>query len=359
MNRLFSGIFFLVAVFSLQAKEIEVMFYNAENFFDAKHSKDSKDWTYAPKALPGKVAGCKRMQNFHFQKTCLNTDWTEQRYQLKVKQISDIFTKNRSKVPDIIGLAEIENSEVLKAVAENTGHDGTVVVTSGEDNRGINVGLLYKKSLDLNLIKVNELPVKDLEHPTRNILECHFSLKNGQRLILFVNHWPSQANPTESRLKAAEVLSERIDELYSQDKETRILVMGDFNTLTEESPNPIKAVMENTSSGMVDLHFFKTNQYQNRQVNYYPQGTYFYAKTESWNMFDRVLVSKNMLQGQTPRLVSHSFQIYAPSFATQKFQPENSDEDEIMIPKRYNVQANSAKDAGYSDHFPVLFKIEI
>ena len=57
MKIIFSLLVILMS-FSLHAKTVEIMSYNVENLFDAKHDEGKIDWSFLPKDVPGKKEAC-------------------------------------------------------------------------------------------------------------------------------------------------------------------------------------------------------------------------------------------------------------------------------------------------------------
>ena len=68
--------------------------------------------------------------------------------------------------------------------------------------------------------------------PTRPILEARFKVDRKYNLHVFVNHWPSQANPSEVRIKAADTLTDIVKRRMLGKKKTNfVIALGDFNVL--------------------------------------------------------------------------------------------------------------------------------
>ncbi len=69
--------------------------------------------------------------------------------------------------------------------------------------------------------------------PTRDILYVKGFTNGGDSLHLLINHWPSRwegmLESKPERLAAAGILQHILDSLFLADKQSRILVAGDFN----------------------------------------------------------------------------------------------------------------------------------
>ena len=230
---------------STEARKIRIAAYNLENLFDSTHDEGKLDWFYTPLSHPGKAQGCKDAGPSH-ERSCLLTDWTPERVQLKIEQMK-LALLAQGTLPDILGVEEVENAAILGEFARAVGYSHSLL-EEGEDERGIDVGLLYQAD------KVTYLEHKShrLEIPTnktRDILAVYFKLKNAGDpnavLAVYVNHWPSQANPAPDRNVAARKLLD----IIAQDKarfggaNLNAIALGDFNTVDADYPNPFMSVL--------------------------------------------------------------------------------------------------------------------
>lgn len=358
----------ITALFSItgEAKTLQVMSYNVENLFDAKHDvvngKDKKDWTFLPKNAPGKKEACLGERNKHHRKECLESDWTEAKVNLKISQINDVVTKKQTTLPDFLGLVEVENSNVISQLAKKLGYEN-FEMTESPDERGVDVALMYKKSNAIQKISRNELVVP-VDFPTRNILEVEFLIEGKYPLTIFVNHWPSLANPDSWRVKAAEILTARTQEILKKNPDMSILAIGDFNTIDDNSPHPFKTVLfrDNLFSD-VEQTFMEDKHVDEKIKKAMPPGTYYFSPKDQWNYLDHMFVTKNLMDGKGIEVVSKSFEIYAPAFATfdlkKKFYDgEGKNVKIVVVPKRFDPDGTSKETIGFSDHFPILVKLE-
>jgi hypothetical protein len=129
-----------------QAKDsqaFEIMFYNVHNLFDAEHDEGKNDWEHLPLSYPGKRENCLKIKVASFRKNCLETDWTDEKVELKLNQLAEAITSNRKDIPDLLGLAEIENEGVVARLAKKLGYE-QLWVSNSPDERGIEVALLAK-----------------------------------------------------------------------------------------------------------------------------------------------------------------------------------------------------------------------
>lgn len=320
-----SKILLIVSVFFFgctQAREdLVVMSYNVENFFDAVDNPETDDETYLPLKHPQKKK-CKAIKSKYYKKVCQKLDWTPKKIELKVSQHLKVLEAFPHQL-DLLALIEVESKEVVELFKEKLPLKG-MVMTDGSDRRGINVALLFNESrFSLKNTKQIVAPFK-----TRNILKVQLEdKKNKKPISVYINHWPSQRSPTSKRLQVANLLMESLKKEKSD-----VIVLGDFNTLDKEFPSPfspLRSILVDASS------------------DYSGPGSYFYKRTMSWNMLDRIFYSSG--------LVLKSFGVFAPSFSigvteyTRKGPFKGS--RIVGLPKGYDH--HKKKKPGYSDHFPV------
>jgi endonuclease/exonuclease/phosphatase family metal-dependent hydrolase len=208
---------------TLQASDPDsliVVFWNVENFFD-----------YTDQGTCGSDAewssqGVRR--------------WTRKRFQAKcdamAKSLFWIGEKYGS-MPDVIGLAEIENRNVLWRLLNETllrkcGYK--IVHHDSGDRRGIDVALLYRETVfDLVSSSVHTPVVDGDALATRDILQVCLQDKMGQKMNLIVNHHPSKYGGSEvsegRRIAAMNALKRLCDSLSVADPGVPVITMGDFN----------------------------------------------------------------------------------------------------------------------------------
>ena len=205
-----------------------VVFWNVENFFDYMDGgtgESDTEWS---------SKGSRR--------------WTKKRFQTKCDDIAkSLFWMGEKygKMPDVIGLAEVENRNAVWRLLNNTllrkcGYK--IVHYDSRDRRGIDVALLYRSSGSgmgngSRLRKVSDsvtVPSSDGERmATRDILQVCLEDGMGQRINLIVNHHPSKYGGAESstgrRDAAMKALKGLCDSLSAADPGVPVIAMGDFN----------------------------------------------------------------------------------------------------------------------------------
>ena len=240
------------------------MFWNVENFFDWRN--DSTTVSDAEFSAQGE------------------RHWTWKRFQAKANAFAKAILwvgDETGRLPDIIGLAEVENAFVLRQVLQKTAFrklDYKYVHYDSPDRRGIDVALLYRSSvLELLDSKPCHLFSADSLMATRDILLCEFGRKHcvipgltgnlssrkgeiadqvgndeqNSKFAVLVNHHPSKyggASEAEPRRRiAVERLRFLADSLVAVGID-RIIACGDFNDTPD---NPVFRLLE---PALVPLH---------------------------------------------------------------------------------------------------------
>lgn len=200
---------------SSKKESIKTVFYNVENLFDTKNAIKKSDQDFTPDGL---------------------YKWTETKYQQKLSNISKTLNTLEA---DIIGIAEVENKQVLQDLVKNLTYANLKIVHyESHDIRGIDVALLYNPE-KLTLDKDEELTAR-LDQGgyagSRNILKTTFEEND---LVVYVNHWPSRRGGKEkNRLAYAKKLASDI----SASNDENVVIMGDFND------TPINTSLQNLIS---------------------------------------------------------------------------------------------------------------
>jgi len=358
------AILFLCLFINAEAKTLQVMSYNVENLFDAKHDvvngKEKKDWTFLPKDYPGKKEACRAEKNRHHKKECFDADWTEAKVDIKISQIADVVTKERT-APDFLGLVEVENADVVGKVAKKLGYDN-FEITESPDERGVDVALLYKSGKNIKKVSRAE-HVVPVDYATRNILEVEFLIDGKYPLTVFVNHWPSLANPDSWRIKAAEILVNRTKELLKANPKMSVIAMGDFNTIDDNDPHPFKTVLYKDNLFLdMEQSFLAAKNIDEKTKKEKPPGTYYFAPKDQWNSLDHFFVNAELTDGKELDVETSSFEIYSPKFLTHDLKKKFYEGEEknvkiVIAPKRFEPEATTKEEMGFSDHFPILVKL--
>jgi hypothetical protein len=349
-----------------QSNPLRFSAYNVENLHDTRHDEGKNDWEFLPKDYPGRAEYCAKETNPTFREQCEQADWTEEKLALKLEQIKKVMSEMGPELPHFLALTEIENEVVTSQLAKVLGYE-KLATTSSPDERGIDVGLLWNETNGVRFVSKQEHDVADPKNPTRNILEVIFELHCGRRLAVFVNHWPSQRNPSSSRILAAKTLQRAIDEVLAKNSQTYILSLGDFNVVSKDRPDAFYEVLQSQlwKSALLDLDTIARPILQKQNFAAFqklPYGSYFFAPNMEWNVLDRAFLSKNIFNKVGLEVNPLSYRIVSSPFMTRT---HTYDEKSPVpgsainqVPLRYNFKATTAETAGHSDHFPIYFELK-
>lgn len=217
-----------------QAQDNLVLFWNLENFFDwTDGGNGDSDTEFTP--------GGQR-------------HWTARKFYSKCNAVAKSvlwISDEYGKLPDVIGLAEIENRGVLSKLINSTSLRKTgykIVHYDSPDHRGIDVALLWNSGT-MDLISSKPCHIDGLE--TRDILLVNLFDRRAQKERAFiVVHLPSKFGGGKTawkREKAAARLKAVADSVNAAGC-SDITVMGDFNdTPDAEAFTQLKEVLVNVS----------------------------------------------------------------------------------------------------------------
>ena len=216
-------VFILLTVFGQYVygqDSLLVMFWNVENFFDHMDQ--------------GTGESDKEFSSYGTR------HWTKRKFQAKCDDIAKSVLwigDQYDRMPDIIGLAEVENRGVLWKLLNNTllrKYDYKIVHFDSGDRRGIDVALLYRGTVFRKSSHSLTVPVVNgVEMTTRDMLQVCLEDIMGQKINMIVCHHPSKyggVKESSSRRNAAMLaLKGLCDSLEVADYGVPIVAMGDFN----------------------------------------------------------------------------------------------------------------------------------
>lgn len=171
--------------------------------------------------------------------------WTSGRFYEKCRMVAKSFFwmgDRYGRMPDVVGVAEVENRSVLSRMLSSTGlrkHDYAIVHQDSGDRRGIDVALMYRRDIFTLVGWSAVTPVYNgVRMATRDILCVKLSRNSDGRVFDFiVNHHPSKFGGSKEsddrRLAAMETLCSICDSLagtsLSVEDYGGMIAMGDFN----------------------------------------------------------------------------------------------------------------------------------
>lgn len=192
-----------------------VVFWNLENFFDWEDGGTGEsDKEFSPGGL---------------------RHWTATKFYRKANLIVKTFfwMKDRyGRMPDVAGFAEVENKSVVTRLVFNTllrKYGYSVLHRESLDHRGIDVALIYRR----DSLRLMNCGIRRLDSMfTRDILFADFEdLRNGERNVFIVNHFPSKygGGETGSRREAAAIALKSLCDSVISRNVAGVVAMGDFN----------------------------------------------------------------------------------------------------------------------------------
>lgn len=335
----FRVVFFIFLLFSLNScspwrnaarRNMTVVFYNVENFFDTKDQPGKQDEAFTPSG---------------------ENRWTFRRYQKKLNDISRaVGSINEGDLPEIVGLCEVENEQVVRDLIRTgllAAGKYKVIYHESPDARGIDCALIYRPS-EFKVSEFSGIPVHFEgipEFKTRDILYVRGSTRNREEFHLFVNHWPSRRGGTEKtahlRIQAAKVLKGKIDAIRRANPGAKIIAMGDMND--EPDSESLSGVLnarppEKGRNGLVNLMFPEDKK---------GKGSYKYQ--DEWYMLDNIIVSSELLDERGFRCFE------TKGFVFHQDWMEYSNSKGEILPARTYLGSDYL--GGVSDHFPVYIRL--
>jgi len=306
-----------------------IAFYNVENLFDVVDGEHTLDDDFTPKG---------------FKK------WTKKRYAKKLSKLASVISKigydTINKPPILVGIAEVENEEVVKELLDteplkDLGYD--YVHYDSPDERGIDTGLLFLKD-NFKVLYSEAIPLlidslKGVRDTTRDILYVKGKL-NGEIVHIFVNLWPSRIDGSKEtdykRIEAAKTVRKYMSTIEQEELDPNYIIMGDFN--------------DNPTSDSVQTLVKDSTLYNPMEKLHSPnhRGSTSYRK--NWSLFDQIIISHNFFNYKRD---THSFadaDIFDDTFLTEykgKFKGNP-----------YRTYAGKKYIGGYSDHFPVYIQLK-
>src|SRR5690606_18590374 len=257
-----------------------IAFYNLENLFDTENDPLTFDDDRTP---TGKDL------------------WTPEKYQDKLKKLSTVLSnigREQSGIPPaIIGVCELENINVLEDLVNQSSlidYDYGIVHYDSPDMRGIDVGLLYQRSMFTPLnSNSHRLMIYESDDPSKRVYTRDqlvvTGLFEGEPMHFIVNHWPSrsggEARSSYRRESAARLNKEIIDSLYQIDPYSKIVIMGDFND--DPTNKSIKKILGTRK----DKNETLAGELFNPMENMLKKGMGTLAFRDGWNLFDQIFIS--------------------------------------------------------------------
>lgn len=318
--------------------QYQIYWWNLENLFDREDSPDRPDWLQ--KSLAKELKG-----------------WTQEVLDKKIENLSRIIMQfNSGNGPDILGVCEIENKNVIdllaKAIGVKTNRNYKTIHHDTNDQRGIDIAFLFDTKKFKTVGKLFSLEIMK-RSATRDVIQMTFKTKSKHEITILGIHFPSRTGgqyETEPyRIMAAETVAywiRRIHEKKGQDHP--IVLMGDFNdepfnrSLTKYllSTHTRQKILKAQNHLMFNcMYSFLGNEI----------GSHVFGNEVT--ILDQFLVSKHLISNNS----GNYFKLNCAEIVAY---PE-------MIKGKYNTpirfsrpSANDYNPDGFSDHLPVKLVID-
>lgn len=333
-------VLFLIGTLNVQGQErrlnaYAIGFYNLENLFDTEHDEGHNDYEYLPEG---------------------RNKWTEMKYQHKLRNMSRVLSEmGTDKLPygcAAIGVSEVENArcmadlcaqEPLKARNYQFCH------VEGPDQRGVDCALIYNPSQftvrDVKLVPYIYKEQEDIEkgRATRGFLVVSGTLAD-EHVTIIVNHLPSRGATSYYRELGGEQIRAVKDSLQKDDPDVKLIIMGDMNDDPKDASMSValgaRREMKDVEEGGLYNPFWKIHD----------SGTGTLTYNNSWNLFDQIILSRNLLDIEGKKEYK-SLTFFQPQIFRRDylFQQEGKYKGNTL-----RTHAGGVWLDGYSDHLPTL-----
>jgi hypothetical protein len=304
-----------------------VAFYNLENLFDTiPNNPLGRDEEYTPNG---------------------QRQWDSRKYNNKIQNlaraISSFTSQSTPYGPAVIGVSEIENRSVLEDLVNDPqlkAWNLQVVHHDSPDLRGVDVGLLYNPRY-FKVENVTNHTLTEISFKTRDQM-CVVGSLLGQRMAFIVNHWPSRLGGEEksspNREAAARLCVHIADSLWNVDPNIGVIIMGDLND------DPQNKSCEKVLGAKKDAKGVENHGFYNPFWKKLDDGIGTLAYKSSWNLFDQIIMSGNIANGEETQWHFWRAEVLNKDFL----------KDTEGSRQGYPLRTFSAGSYlnGYSDHFP-------
>lgn len=299
-----------------QGERWTLAFWNVENFFDTKHDTLKQDLAFTPEG---------------------DNHWTYRKYEAKRDGIYKVVAA--MKWPAVMGLAEVENDNVLRDLCRYTplrqyGYD--FVHFESPDMRGVDCAMLYRRNA-FRVFEAWPICVSDSSRGffTRDILLVGGVLMMGEvedSCFILVNHWPSKLNGAKSekrRVEIAKRLRRVMDSLAEAYPTALVIAMGDFNSDPYEFPMRQMEFDRNGKNpqGLYNLMF------------HLPKGEGSYKYIDTWSYIDQVIANRDLCA-----------EVFKPHFMLRE-------DKRYMGEKMFRTSIGMRYVGGFSDHLPIIVHV--
>jgi hypothetical protein len=312
-----------------------IAFYNLENLFDTINDPAKND-----EASP--IMEIKENRTAIYAEKVNNM----------AKVLSEIGTKENSASPVIIGVAEVENQQVIEDLLKTSylkNKNYGIIHFDSPDLRGIDVAMLYQKNhftpTDQETFELKLWDTDGKRIYTRDQLLVTGYL-NGELMHFIVNHWPSRRGGEKrsslKREKAAYLNTQIIAKVRKTDPNAKIIIMGDLND--DPTNKSLKTVLK-TKAKKKNVH--KGDIY-NPMEDLFRRGNNTLVYRDNLNLFDQIMFTSPLLNSKNNSNNSgfkfYKAGIYKPQYLTTQTGKYKG--------YPYRSWGYGYFTGGYSDHYP-------
>jgi len=315
------------------ADSFKIASYNVENLFDL-----SRDLTEYDDYVPYGPSG-----------------WNLSVMDVKLGNIARVL---KDLDADILSLQEVESGKALALLQQRlhlAGADYPFLAIADDRATSVKCAVLSRYPI----ISTGEVGVGHGQE--RNILKVTFDI-DGERLILYANHWKSKTGPESRRMPYARALAEDIAKLKSG---VDYVLTGDFNSDYNEYDTFKNNDRLNDTHGITGINHILKTMVDGRPVDESvliarQKGRYLYnlwmelPETRRWstdfsgreNTPDAILVPASLYDANGVNYVDNSFDRFDPDYLFEK--------KRIYRWQRAGRGRGPHLGKGFSDHLPVF-----
>ncbi|MXS71332.1 endonuclease [Flavobacteriaceae bacterium W22] len=283
--------------------------------------------------------------------------WGSKYYNQKLaneaKVISELGRQYTNDNPVICGLIEVENRQVIEDLIKQpvlAKSNYGIVHYNSYDARGIDIAMIYQKNRfvleDSYTKEIKNYNEEGRREYTRDVLVA-IGYLDGEKTAVFMNHWPSrrggEAVSQPKRNAAATVLKNEMDKIAAENPGIKMFAMGDFND------DPVSPSLKKHLGAVASpSELSEKTPYYNLMYKLFKAGVASLAYRDSPNLFDQIIVSKNLYSDEkiTPTYTIFKAEIFAPSYLINKEGQWKGYPFRSWDGDRFT--------GGYSDHFPAV-----
>lgn len=342
MKKTFLTLLMVSVFFAIFAqKPYMVVFYNLENFFDTINDPETRDEEFTPE-------GSRKWNTVKYNKKLHNME----------RVLFDIASVQKT-YPAVIGVSEVETRGVLEDIVSTpklAPANYRIVHYDSPDRRGVDVGFLYRPDI-FKLEGSAEIPFKMPGQPnflTRGFVTMWGTI-DDEPFFFLVSHWPSRLGGKEASSPKREAAGRAIrlikDSVLRNNPSTKVVIMGDLNDDATD-----KSIVDPDCLGAkAKVKDLQTGDFYNPFIDVLKAGMGTLAYQDSWNLFDNIIVSENLVNDKEGlRLKKSDGSKYNGYIFRRPYMVQQSGQYR-GYPLRTFVGTNFQD--GFSDHFPVYIYI--